>query len=83
MTAKEEDEMEEAMIDEASLVREAEEEEEITSETHAAKWARPQLKLFNPRETTITFQARELYQKCVLPNRMGGHSFFRRNFYGL
>lgn len=50
--------MEATMIDEATLV-----EEEMTSETHAAKWARPHLEPFDARETTITFQAGKLCLK--------------------
>lgn len=33
-----------------------------TNETHAAKWARPALENFNPKEKTITFQV------CAMPS---------------
>lgn len=49
---------EEAMMDEAGL-REAEAEAivgGIPNSTHAAKWARPKIDAFDPKEKAITFQ---------------------------
>lgn len=55
---EEEMRMDEAVIDEASLT-EAEDMDvggKATAETHAAKWARPPLESFDPKEKAMTFQ---------------------------
>lgn len=50
--------MDEAVVDEAS-VREAEDmgvADEVATETHAAKWARPRVEPFDPKDKALTFQ---------------------------